>query len=152
MAVLQDLIVNVRNLRAELEVEAKQRVPIEIFTEDTGVRSLIEQNRTALERLANVEEVRFVTKSLSKLQSARHTARFDVRLIYEKQIDVAAERAKLTKELEKLGKEKSDKERQLANEQFVAKAPAHVVEKIRARVEELKVLIEKIRRKLGELG
>jgi valyl-tRNA synthetase len=152
MAILQDLIVSIRNLRAELEVEMKQRVPVEIFTEDSGVLSLIEQNRTALERLANVEGVRFVAESLSKLQSARHTARFDVRLIYEKQIDVAVERTKLTKELEKLEKEKSDKERQLANEQFVAKAPPHVVEKIRARVDELRILIDKIREKLDELG
>jgi valyl-tRNA synthetase len=152
MAILQDSIVSVRNLRAELEVETKQRVPIEVYTEDAGVRTLIEQNRTALERLSNVEEVRFVEESLAKLQSARHTARFDVHLIYEKKIDVAAERAKLTKELAKLEKEKADKERQLANEQFVAKAPAPVVQKIRARVEELKVLIEKIRSKLNELG
>ena len=31
MAILQDLIVSVRNLRAELKVEPKVKVPIEIF-------------------------------------------------------------------------------------------------------------------------
>jgi len=31
MAILQDLIVNVRNVRAELKVEPKVKVPIEIF-------------------------------------------------------------------------------------------------------------------------
>ena len=36
MAVLQDLIVAVRNLRAELKVEQKQKVPIEVFTSEAG--------------------------------------------------------------------------------------------------------------------
>ena len=62
MAILQDLIASVRNLRAELKVETKQRVPVEIFVEDPAVRSLIEKNAGALERLANVEQVRFVTE------------------------------------------------------------------------------------------
>jgi valyl-tRNA synthetase len=85
------------------------------------------------------------------MASVRHTARFDVRLVYEQKIDVAAEREKLTKELEKAEKERGNGERQLGNEQFVAKAPAQVVEKLRVRVEELKVLGEKIAKKLDEL-
>ena len=51
MAVLQDLIVNVRNVRAELKVEPKVKVPIEVFVHETGIRTMIEQNRGAVERL-----------------------------------------------------------------------------------------------------
>ena len=36
MAILQDLIVNVRNLRAELKVEPKVKVPIEVFAHEAG--------------------------------------------------------------------------------------------------------------------
>src|SRR6266446_6472247 len=43
MAVLQDLIVSVRNLRAELKVEPKLRVPIELFAHDPETAILIEQ-------------------------------------------------------------------------------------------------------------
>jgi valyl-tRNA synthetase len=152
MAILQDLIVSVRNLRAELKVETKAKLPVEVFALDADIRSLIEQNRGALERLANVEALRFAETSLEKLAHVRHTARFDVRLIYEQKIDVAAEREKVKKELEKAEKELANGERQLGNEQFVSKAPGHVVDKLRARVEELRVLIEKLRKKLDELG
>jgi valyl-tRNA synthetase len=152
MAILQDLIASVRNLRAELKVEMKQRVPVEIFAEEPAVRELIQKNAGALERLASVEQVRFVEGSLAKLPGARHTARFDVRLIYEKKIDVAAEHEKATKELERLEKEKNNGERQLADEGFVSKAPASVVEQRRVRVEELKALIDKLKRKLDELN
>ncbi len=152
MAIMQDLIVSVRNLRAELKVEVKVKTPIEVFAGEQEIRNLIDDNRGAVERLSNVDEIRFAETSLEKLPNVRHTARFDVRLVYEKKIDVAAEREKLTKELDKSEKEKANGERQLANEGFLAKAPAPVVEKLRARVEELKILIEKLRKKLDELG
>src|SRR5690349_15134867 len=94
MAILQDVIVSVRNLRAELKVETKAKVPAEVFAPDADIRTLIEQNRGALERLANVDDLRFADSSLEKLPNVRHTARFDVRLMYEQKIDVAAEREK----------------------------------------------------------
>jgi valyl-tRNA synthetase len=151
MAILQDLVVSVRNLRAELKVETKAKVPVELFVLEPEIRKLIDDNRGSLERLANVEEVRFTDSSLEKLSNVRHTARFDVRLVYEQKIDVAAERDKLKKELERLEKEKTAAENQLGDEQFVAKAPPKVVEQRRRRLDEVKVLIDKLRKKLDEL-
>jgi valyl-tRNA synthetase len=149
MAILQDLIVSVRNLRAELKVEHKEKVPIEVFTEDRAVRKLVEGNRGAVERLGNVDGMRFV--ETSPTAGARHTARFDVRVVYEKKIDVAAECERLKKELERIEKEMANGHRQLGNEQFLAKAPAQVVEGIRKRAGELTVLREKTQGKLQEL-
>jgi valyl-tRNA synthetase len=144
MAILQDLIVSVRNLRAELKVEQKQRVAIQVFAAEPAVRSLIEQNRSAVERLANVGTIDFTDESLAKLAGARHTARFDVHVIYERKIDVAAERARRKKELEQIDKETANLNRQLGNEQFLAKAPAHVIEGMRRRSSELEILKKKV--------
>jgi len=152
MAILQDLIVNVRNVRAELKVEPKVKVPIEVFAPEPGIRAMIEQNRVAVERLANVEKITFVSDSLAKHAGARSTARFDVHVVYEKKIDVGAERERLKKELEKLEKEFANNQRQLSNEQFLAKAPAKIVEGLRRREQELISLIEKIKRQLDELN
>jgi valyl-tRNA synthetase len=152
MAILQDLIVSVRNLRAELKVEQKQRVPIQLFVQEPEIRKLIERNQGSVERLANVEKIEFVEKSLAKLSGARHTARFDVHVIYERKIDVAAERERLKKELEQIEKEIGNGRRQLGNEQFLAKAPPKVVEGIRKRAQELAILREKATSKLNELG
>jgi valyl-tRNA synthetase len=152
MAVLQDLIVSVRNLRAELKVEPKVKVPIQVFAHEPEIRRLIEENRGAVERLGNVEQVMFVEASLAKFAGARSTARFDVHVVYEKKIDVAAECERLKKELEKIEKEIANGQRQLANEQFLSKAPTKVVEGLRTRAEELKVLREKTRAQMKELG
>jgi len=152
MAILQDLIVSIRNLRAELKVETKIKVPIDVYAHEPEIRALIEQNRTAVERLATVESIRFVESSLANLASARHTSRFDVHLIYERKIDVAAECERLKKELEKIEKGISSGQRQLGNEQFLAKAPANVVENLRKQQQELAVLQAKTLSKLTELG
>lgn len=151
MATLQDLIASVRNIRAELKVVQKHRVPIQIFAEDPAIRALIEGNRAAVERLANVKKMTFSESALSKLPGARHTSRFDVHVLYEKTIDVAAESERLRKELERLEKEIANGERQLSNEQFLAKAPSQVIEGIRKRMQELSVLRQKIQLQLDEL-
>ena len=98
MAILQDLIVSVRNLRAELKVEPKVKVPIEVFAHEPAIRAMLEKNLSAvlLDRPANVETITFVEGSLANLRGARSTSRFDVHAIYEKKIDVAAERERLT--------------------------------------------------------
>src|SRR5216683_3346371 len=152
MAILQDLIVTVRNLRAELKVEPKVKVPIEVFVHEPSIRAMLEKNLAAIERLASVEKVTFVESSLANLPGARSTSRFDVHVVYEKKIDVAAERESLKKELEKIEKQLTSAQARLGDEQFLSKAPAHVVGGLRKQVEELTVLREKILAKLKELG
>ena len=152
MAILQDLIVSVRNLRAELKVEPKVKVPIEVFAHEPGIHTMIEQNHGSIERLANVEKITFVETSLANRPGARGTARFDVHVIYERKIDVAAECERLKKELEKIEKELGNNQKQLGNEQFLAKAPEKVVEGLRRRGAELLVLQEKTLSKMRELG
>jgi valyl-tRNA synthetase len=152
MAILQDLIVSVRNLRAELKVEPKVKVPVEIFAPEPAIRKMIEQNRGAIERLGNVEKISFVENSLAAKPGARGTARFDVHVLYERKIDVAAEGDRLRKELEKIEKELGNNQKQLGNEQFLAKAPEKVVEGLRRRGQELLVLQDKTKSQLKELN
>jgi valyl-tRNA synthetase len=151
MAILQDLIVSVRNSRAELKVEPKVKVPAQVYVLEPEIRRLIEENENSIKRLAGVERIEFVDHSLAKLSGARHTARFDVHVVYERKIDVGAERERLKKELEQIEKEIGNGQRQLSNEQFLAKAPAKVVDGIRKRAQELAVLQDKVKSKLDEL-
>jgi valyl-tRNA synthetase len=72
--------------------------------------------------------------------------------VYEKKIDVAAECGRLKKELDKIEREIANGQQQLSNDRFLAKAPAKVVEGLKTRAEELKVLREKILAKMKELG
>jgi len=152
MAILQDLIVSVRNLRAELKVEPKAKVPVQVFAHEAEIRELIEQNRGAVERLANVQTMDLTDRPFIDTIGARRTARYDLHVIYEKRINLAAERERLRKELGRIENEIASGQRQLNNEQFLAKAPAHVVQGIRQRGQDLSVQRDKIRSQLGALG
>jgi valyl-tRNA synthetase len=104
-----------------------------------------------LERLGNVDGVQFVNDSLAQALGARATPRFEVALVYQRQVDATAERERLQKELSKLESQSASAERQLGNEQFLAKAPPKVVEGLKKQLNEIQILLDKNRRALETL-
>jgi valyl-tRNA synthetase len=149
MGVLQNLIVEVRGLRKEIGVEEKAQVPIEVRI-SADLENVIRENRAIVERLARVSEVRFV-EQISAGLSKHSTPNFDVAVVYERTIDVAAERERLTRDIAKYEKGLASAERQLGNDGFLAKAPAHVVEGLKKQEAETRLLLEKARAALDTL-
>jgi valyl-tRNA synthetase len=149
MELLQSLIVEIRALRKEIGVEEKAVTPIEARI-DSEIQSVIEKNRVIVERLPKVSNVRFVQEITVGLPK-RSTPSFDVAIVYERTIDVAAERERLAKEIAKYEKGVASAERQLSNETFLSKAPAHVVEGLKKQEAETRLLLEKARAALAML-
>jgi valyl-tRNA synthetase len=141
MNLLQSLIVEVRALRKEIGVEEKATTPIEVRV-DAGMQDVIDQNEEIVQRLAKVSEVRFVSSIAAGL-SKHSTAAFDVAAVYERTVDVTAERERLTKEIAKYEKGLAAAERQLGNAGFLAKAPAAVVEGLKKQEGKTRLLLEK---------
>jgi valyl-tRNA synthetase len=149
MVELQSLITEIRGLRKEAGVEEKAVVPVEVRA-DVHLKQLAQESRDIIEKLARVSEVRFVdaiTEGLSK----HSTASFDVAVVYERTIDVAAERERLTKDIVRYEKGVAAAERQLGNEAFLAKAPSNVVEGLKKQEAETRQLLEKARIALNAL-
>ncbi len=149
MSLLQSLITEVRALRKEVGVEEKATTPIEVRI-NAGMQALVKENSTIIERLARVSEVRFVNQIAAGL-SKHSTPEFDVAVIYERTIDVPAERERLTRDIAKYEKGLAAAERQLGNESFLAKAPANVVEGLKKQESETRTLLEKARAALTAL-
>jgi valyl-tRNA synthetase len=152
MEIVQQLIVDIRNRRAELDVKPKERTPVRIFAPQTSTRALIESNRELFEGLANVQGMEFADASMSKLPGVQSKNAYEVAVVYEKKIDVAAELVRLSKEVRKLESEHANNQRQLGNEAFLAKAPATIVDGLRRRRSELEDLLPKTRAALEELN
>ena len=131
----------VRAIRKEGGVEEKAMLPV-LVRADATKRKVIEDNSAMLERLARVSDITFV-ETIPESGNKRSTSSFDVAIVYEKHVDVAAETARITKDLTQYEKEMGNADRQLGNEGFLAKAPGHVVEGIRKRRGELELLIAK---------
>jgi valyl-tRNA synthetase len=149
MNLLQSLITEVRGLRKEISVVEKAVTPIEVRI-DLGDRGVIEENREIVECFARVNEVRFVSAITTGL-SKHSTPSFDAAVIYERTIDVPAERARLTKDIAKYEKGLAAAAHQLGNEGFLAKAPAQVVEGLKKQEAETRLLLEKARAALDAL-
>jgi valyl-tRNA synthetase len=149
MGVLQSLIVEVRALRKEIGVEEKASTPIHLRI-DSGMQAVIAGNSAIVERLARVNGLNFVDEIESGLPK-HSTFNFDVAVVYERTIDVPAERERLTRDIAKYEKGLAAAERQLGNESFLAKAPAAVVEGLKKQESETRLLLEKAQAALNAL-
>jgi len=149
MGLLQSIIVEARALRKDIGVEEKAVTPIEVRT-SAALQTIVKEGCAIVERLARSSEVRFVDQISAGL-SKHSTPDFDVAVVYERTLDVAAERERLTKDIAKYEKGLAAAERQLGNESFLAKAPVHVVEGLKKQESETRLLLEKARAALDAL-
>jgi valyl-tRNA synthetase len=149
MQTLQELITTIRALRKELGVPEKESAPIRIHG-DARTLDPLEFSQDILARLARVSDIAVSAEPLTGT-NARSTASFDVAVIYERQIDVPAERERLTKDLAKFEKILTGNDARLADEKFTAKAPAHIVEGLRKQTDEARTLRDKTRAALDAL-
>jgi valyl-tRNA synthetase len=149
MELLQNLVVEVRALRKEVGVEEKVSTPIELRI-GAEHRAVVEENHALVERLARVSEVRFV-EEVSAGVSRHNTAAFEVGVVYERTIDVHAERLRLTKEIAKLEQAITNADRQLNNPGFTSKAPSHVIEGLKKQRESAIELLNKLRKDFDSL-
>ena len=148
-AELQLLIKGIRMLRKELGVEEKELVSVRLRAGER-VEQTFREAHAIVQRLARVSEIEYVAGPIEGA-GVLSAGSFDVQVVYERQIDVAAERERLNKELARMEKEHTGAAAKLGNESFLSKAPAAVVEGIRKRAAELEELIAKARAGLDGL-
>ena len=149
LEVLQALVTTVRALRKDMGVPEKEAAPILLFADDRIV-ALAGQNALLLSRLTRVSSVAFASAALTG-DNARSTPDFDVAILYERQIDVPAERERLTKDIARYEKGLAAANKQLGNEAFTAKAPTHIIEGLRKQAAETQMLYDKAKAALHAL-
>jgi valyl-tRNA synthetase len=150
MTLLQDLIVTLRGLRKEMGVPEKEATPVRIFSADLTAAALATGNADMLAKMARVASVEVSAEALTG-QGARSTPQFDVQIVYERQIDIPAERERLTKDLAKYQKGLDAANKQLSNEGFMARAPEHIVTGLRKQAAETQLLFDKAKAALEAL-
>ena len=152
MARLQEIIVAARNIRAEMKLDPKRKVAADFSTRGAMLPTLVQENMDPLLRLATLSELRVTSEHLDVAGAAvRSTAAFDLRIAYGETVDKAAEIARLQKEIERLDKDIESKQKRLADENFTSKAPAQVVDALRATMVERQIERQKLADRLAQL-
>lgn len=148
MADVEKLVTEIRRFRSDQGLRPSQQVP---GTIDVAACDLVEQEDLvrSLARLTTPEGGFNATASI-ELRLSKAT--IEVSVDTSGTVDKAAERKRLEKDLAAAEKELATTGAKLGNEAFLAKAPEHVVEKIRERQQIAREESARISARLKELG
>jgi valyl-tRNA synthetase len=153
MDALMELIGAVRTLRSEYNVPAGSHVQVQLTNAGPSLSAALREEERALRRLARVERVT-VNGGAGAGMGAHAVLRSgaDLFLPLADVIDVAQERQRLGRELERIGNQLRATESRLASEQFASRAPAEVVAREREKADSLRDQHERLTTKLSGLG
>ena len=153
MAALQEAIVGIRNIRAELKVEPKRKLPAEFYASDAKLREAAAVFRPKFERLAGVSHLTLLEAPPAKEGGVlRHWTEFDVRVPLADAVDPAAERLRLRKEQQRLQREFESLTQKLENPAFRQRAPRQIVAGAEQLLKENLVQQKKIEETLARLA
>jgi valyl-tRNA synthetase len=146
---IRSLVVAARNAKAEAGLQ-KEKVEAQVASEDAAILDLFKVHHQTILRLAGLESLEVVS---GRIEAGTHvTAAFELQLIFEKQVDYEAERARLTKERDKLESALRRVKKQLENRAFLDQAPEEIVRKTENHSAELEVQLQKVIDTLKRLG
>jgi valyl-tRNA synthetase len=154
MTRLQAVIVAARTIRSEHDLHPKLELPLTLRSDDAGVRASLQREQSAIAALcAAVVTIEAGDGGKTPEHSAVAVAE-GVTLIVPLTglVDMDKERERLQRELKKLEKDLTAVERKLGNADFIARAPAELVEQERGRQVELQAAREHLQAALTKAG
>ncbi len=134
---LKQVIVAVRNIRGELNIAPGRQLPLLARNGSDEDRRRMAEHRDLLHALAKLESSAWLDGDDAPPSAAQVVGQLELLVPLAGLIDVAAERGRLAREADKLGKEAERLAAKLDNPGFTAKAPAEVVARERARLAEI---------------
>jgi len=138
MGILIDVISSVRNIRGETGIAPGTSLEAVIYAGDPAAKATIQRHRAMIANLARLRSLSVTeTPERPKSSAIAVTPAATVFVLLEGIIDFARESDRLEKELGKLSKEMASLARKLQNQDFLAKAPEHVVAKVQLQQQEL---------------
>jgi valyl-tRNA synthetase len=149
---VQRLVSEIRTVRSEMNVPPSARIPLLVTEAAESSRQRIDSHREIISWLARIDSIELgqapASNGAVQVVIDEATAVLPLAGI----IDVDQEKGRLTRELEKAEGEVAKIDKKLGNQQFLAKAPAVIVEEQRERRDEAVQLRDKLGAALGRLG
>ena len=144
---LKAMVTACRSLRGEMNLSPAQKVPLVA----AGDRATMEGFAPYLAALAKLSEVSACGETLPDSEAPVQIVG-NYRLMLKVEIDLAAEKERIAKEIARVDGEIAKAEKKLATPTFVERAPAAVVAQEQARLADFSALVAKLRSQLQRLG
>ncbi|MGH8763998.1 MAG: valine--tRNA ligase [Nitrosospira sp.] len=147
IAALKEMISACRTLRGEMNLSPASRIPLLAV----GDRQMLADFSPYLMALAKLSHVEIMQDGLPHAEAPVAIVG-EFRLMLKIEVDIAAERERLTKEIARIEGETAKAEIKLANVNFVERAPANVVDQEKERVANYSATARKLKEQLRKLG
>ena len=150
---IKEAVRNIRNIRAEMNVAPSKKVHVYVVSENEEVRGIFEHSKVFFKTLGHASEVTVQADKAGIGEDAVSVVVKDATIYMPlaELVDFAKEIERLEKEQAKLVKEVERVVKKLANQGFVAKAPAHVIEEEKAKEEKYKAMLAQVEERLAQL-
>lgn len=146
IVLLKEMINACRTLRGEMKLSPAARVPLLL----EGNAAVLNNFSSYILALAKLSEVQIVSGELPNDDAPIAVVR-DFRLMLKIEIDIVAERERLSKEISRLEGEINKAQAKLDNADFIARAPEKVVAQEKERVAEFSAKKQKLTEQLARL-
>ncbi len=144
---LRDIITSCRILRSSMNISPAQKVPLLVDSNDEGIYERYTPYLLALAKLSEVQILDSLPQSTSPVAAVGNSI-----LMLKVEIDIAAERERLDKEIARLSNEITKAQAKLGNESFMARAPAAVVEQEKIRLDEFSATLAQLKTQRAKLN
>lgn len=154
MALLQDVIRAIRNLRSEMNVPLGKKVNVVLMAREKSILTVLQKEEKHLVNLAKLAEVT-LTLSVPEKPARAVTAVIsgvEVYLLFQDLLDWEREKGRLGREDESLQQEITRLEKKLNNQGFLEKAPAAIIEKEKGKLADYRRQKEVLQEKISSLG
>ena len=139
--IVQEVVTMARALRTEAKLDPRQQLEGALYSRGPGLE-VARSHADAIQKLANVT-LEFRPEAPPKAAAIRSTAEFDLVLRLPKSQE-DAQRKRMEKDRDQLLKNIANSKRQLSDETFLSRAPAHVVDSIRQKLADYESQLQKI--------
>ncbi len=153
-SLIKNIVSAIRNLRSENKIEPAKRISAIFLANNEENKVIIESQREIIEHLARLNELTIDQQNPETPKKIENAAAnvidgIEIYLPLEGLVDLKAEAKRLTKEIEEIEKYCKGIEAKLSNQEFVANAPAAVVNKEKQKLAEGQEKLEKLRNQLA---
>ncbi|MDR2617180.1 MAG: valine--tRNA ligase [Endomicrobium sp.] len=153
MKSLQDIIIALRTIRSKMNISPAQQIEALFNVLDESKEKVVKENESYVKQLAKLSSITFTKNIVRPNNSALAVVSgFEIFLPLEGLIDIEKEKTRLLKDLALAKQEIEKTTAKLEDDNFIKRAPGPEVEKIKTRLNEANIKLDKINESLRFLG
>jgi valyl-tRNA synthetase len=152
MSCFIEVVTNIRNLRASVNIKPKDKAPVSLFCDDADLRDYFIESELGFSELAKVDGLSVVSKAEARPEKSimSATTHSEIFLPLDGVIDLDSQVDRLEKELEKSQQGLKKFDQKLSNAKFTDHAPEAVVQETRDKAEAMREKVKSIESQLKQ--